>query len=82
MLASRNAISLNPCLHCVSVDPDDPTHEIDGVECEPIETLVVDAPNDAVGSVMELVGGRKGELAATLEIRDVKTVDVKGKQAA
>jgi len=35
---------------------------IDGVECEPVETLVIDAPNGVVGSVMELVGGRKGEL--------------------
>jgi len=38
------------------------TREIDGVEHEPIETLVVDAPNGGVGSVMELVGGRRGEL--------------------
>ena len=36
--------------------------EIDGVAHEPVEELVVDAPNTAVGSVMELVGGRKGEL--------------------
>ncbi len=36
--------------------------EIDGVKCEPVEELVVDVPNSAVGSVMELVGGRKGEL--------------------
>jgi GTP-binding protein len=36
--------------------------EIDGVKCEPIEELVVDTPNATVGSVMELVGGRKGEV--------------------
>lgn len=36
--------------------------EVDGVKCEPIEELVIDAPNGAVGAVMELVGGRKGEL--------------------
>ena len=36
--------------------------EIDGVLCEPIETLVVDTPNGSVGSVMELVGARKGEM--------------------
>ncbi len=29
---------------------------------EPMEELVVDVPNENVGSVMELVGGRKGEL--------------------
>ncbi len=36
--------------------------EIDGVVCEPIERLVVDCPTAVVGSVMELVGQRKGEL--------------------
>lgn len=36
--------------------------EIDGVKCEPVEELVIDTPNDTVGSVMELVGGRKGEV--------------------
>jgi GTP-binding protein len=35
---------------------------VEGVEHEPIEELVVDTPNDTVGPVMELVGGRKGEL--------------------
>jgi GTP-binding protein len=35
---------------------------IDGVEHEPVEELVIDVPNSAVGSVMELVGSRKGEL--------------------
>ena len=36
--------------------------EIDGVKSEPVEELVVDCPNEFVGSCMELVGGRKGEL--------------------
>jgi GTP-binding protein len=36
--------------------------EIDGVLHEPIEWLVVDVPNRHVGSVMELTGGRKGEV--------------------
>ncbi len=35
---------------------------IDGVLCEPVEELVVDAPNGAVGAVMQLVGERKGNL--------------------
>jgi len=35
--------------------------EIDGVMHEPVETLVVDAPNEVVGKVMELVGARKAE---------------------
>ncbi|MCC6320301.1 MAG: translational GTPase TypA [Phycisphaerales bacterium] len=41
---------------------------IDGVEHEPIEWLVVDCPNTAVGSVMELVGSRRGEIK-TMEPR-------------
>ena len=36
--------------------------EIDGVKCEPSERLVCDVPENAVGSVMEKLGSRKGEL--------------------
>ncbi len=36
--------------------------QIDGTPHEPVEELVVDVPNDALGSVMELIGNRKGEL--------------------
>ena len=36
--------------------------EIDGVLCEPVERLVVDVPSDAVGSVIEKIGSRKGEM--------------------
>jgi GTP-binding protein len=36
--------------------------EIDGKKCEPIERLVVDVPSDAVGSVIEKIQTRKGEL--------------------
>ena len=36
--------------------------EIDGHKCEPIETLVVDVPDDVSGKVIELVTQRKGEL--------------------
>ena len=36
--------------------------EIDGKLCEPIERLVIDVPETAVGSVMEKIGSRKGEL--------------------
>ena len=35
---------------------------IDGIDHEPIEELVIDTTNETVGSVMELVGSRKGEL--------------------
>ena len=36
--------------------------EIDGVKCEPMEKVIVDVPEDAVGAVMEKLGSRKGEL--------------------
>ena len=38
--------------------------EIDGVKCEPIERLIADVPQDALGSVMEKMGSRKGELVS------------------
>jgi len=36
--------------------------EIDGVKCEPVEELVVDTTDETVGSVMQIVGERKGEV--------------------
>ncbi len=36
--------------------------EIDGVTCEPMERLMIDVPENCVGSVMEKLGSRKGEL--------------------
>jgi len=36
--------------------------EIGGKKCEPIEHLVVDVPASAAGAVIELVGGRRGEM--------------------
>ena len=38
------------------------TQEIDGVLNEPIERLVVDVPENAVGSVIEKMGSRKAEM--------------------
>ena len=38
--------------------------EIDGVKCEPIERMIADVPQDAVGAVMEKMGNRKGELVS------------------
>ena len=35
--------------------------EIDGKKCEPIERVVVDVPQEAMGAVMEKLGSRKGE---------------------
>lgn len=36
--------------------------EIDGVQCEPMEQLVIDVPEESVGAVMEKLGTRKAEL--------------------
>lgn len=36
--------------------------EIGGKKCEPVEYLIVDVPSSAAGSVIELVGGRRGEM--------------------
>ena len=36
--------------------------EIDGVKCEPMEHVTLDVPNEYVGSVIEKLGQRKGDL--------------------
>lgn len=36
--------------------------EINGVKCEPIERLVVNVPDDSIGSVIEKLGKRKAEM--------------------
>ena len=36
--------------------------EIEGVKCEPIEDLVVNVPDDAIGTVIEKLGRRKAEM--------------------
>jgi GTP-binding protein len=35
---------------------------IDGVKCEPMELLTIDVPEEYVGTVMEKIGNRKGEM--------------------
>ena len=35
---------------------------IDGVKCEPIENLVVNVPDEAIGTVIEKLGRRKAEM--------------------
>ncbi|MDO4816413.1 MAG: translational GTPase TypA [Bacillota bacterium] len=42
--------------------------EIDGVKCEPVERVVIDVPSDAMGSVMEKLGARKGEFVEMLPV--------------
>lgn len=44
--------------------------EIDGVKCEPVERLVIDIPETAVGAVMEKMGQRKGELVEMHPVGD------------
>ena len=36
--------------------------DIDGVRCEPIEDVIIDVPEEYMGSVMEKLGSRKGTL--------------------
>ncbi len=48
--------------------------EIDGVKCEPMERLVCDVPSDCVGSVIEKMGNRKGDL---LEMTPLGTTRMK-----
>ena len=38
--------------------------EIDGVNCEPVEEVVLDLPSEAVGAVIEKLGRRKGEMVS------------------
>ncbi|MEA4955503.1 MAG: translational GTPase TypA [Pseudoflavonifractor sp.] len=44
--------------------------DIDGKKCEPIERLVVDVPSDAIGSCIEALGRRKGDLLDMTPIGD------------
>ncbi len=36
--------------------------EIDGAKCEPVERLVVNVPDESIGTVIEKLGRRKGEM--------------------
>ena len=49
--------------------------EIDGKKCEPIERLVVDVPADCVGSVIEKLGQRKGDLLEMTPVGDRMKVE-------
>ena len=42
--------------------------EIDGVKCEPMERVTLDVPTDYVGSVIEKLGRRKGDLIEMIPI--------------
>ena len=47
--------------------------EIDGVKCEPFEHLVIDAPDDCTGTVIENLGKRKAEMKAMNPTGDGQT---------
>ena len=47
--------------------------EIDGVKCEPYELLVVDAPDDCTGAVIEKLGKRKAEMVSMNPTGDGQT---------
>jgi len=49
--------------------------EVNGEACEPIEYLVIDAPPEYVGSVMELVGNRRAE-CLKMEAIDAKMTHI------
>ena len=35
---------------------------VDGVKCEPVESVIADVPDESVGAVIEKLGSRKGEI--------------------
>jgi len=51
--------------------------EIDGMKCEPIETLVVDVPQETAGKVIELATQRKGELLVMEPKGDLQHLEFK-----
>ncbi|MBQ8615661.1 MAG: translational GTPase TypA [Clostridia bacterium] len=46
--------------------------QIDGVRCEPIDKVMLDVPIDAVGTVMQSMGEKKGELIDMNQIGDTR----------
>ena len=46
--------------------------QIDGVKCEPIDKVVLDVPQDAVGTVMQSMGVKKGELIDMNQIGETR----------
>ncbi|MBR8464457.1 translational GTPase TypA [Campylobacter sp. faydin G-24] len=47
--------------------------EIEGVKCEPYEFLVIDAPDDCTGTVIEKLGKRKAEMTSMSPTGDGQT---------
>lgn len=49
--------------------------EIDGKKAEPIELLVIDAPNESAGKVIELVGQKRGEMIKMEQKGSLTTIE-------
>tara|TARA_Y100001970_G_scaffold294175_1_gene447972 strand:- start:10248 stop:12053 length:1806 start_codon:yes stop_codon:yes gene_type:complete len=47
--------------------------EIDGIECEPIEALILDVPEESVGTCIEKLGTRKAEMKNMQNMGDGRT---------
>ncbi len=47
--------------------------EVDGVKMEPFEHLVIDAPDDCTGAVIEKLGRKKGEMTSMVPTGDGQT---------
>ncbi len=47
--------------------------EVDGVKMEPFEHLVIDAPDDCTGAVIEKLGKKKGEMTSMVPTGDGQT---------
>ena len=50
--------------------------EIDGEKCEPIELLIVDVRSPWAGKVIELVGGRRGEVHKMEQVGDTSHLEI------
>jgi GTP-binding protein len=80
MVAARGVLSLGILIETMRREgfelsvgkPEVIIKDIDGVAHEPVEELVIDTPNESLGAIMELVGGRKGEIKK-MEPRDTHT---------
>lgn len=80
MVAARGVLSLGILIETMRREgfelsvgkPEVIIKDIDGVPHEPVEELVIDTPNESLGAIMELVGGRKGEIKK-MEPRDTHT---------
>ncbi len=48
--------------------------EIDGVKCEPYEEVQIDLPTESMGTVIEMLGDRKGDLLSMSQLGDYSRI--------